>query len=123
MLMIRGNLLIRSKKKPEVVVRALGLQLERQLGVERLLLRRLRREPLDRQVRLRRQPLDAAQDVGDVLLLGQHLLERVEPMLEVGDLRLEFRQPPRRRDALGDVGPSAVSRVCRAAISDCTSVT
>ncbi len=72
-------------------------------GVERLLHARLRREPLDRQVRLRRQPLDPAQDVGDVLLLraaprpGSRAAVRGDrPVLELG-------QPACRAHALGDV--------------------
>ena len=97
------------EEEPEVVVRAFGLQLVRQLRVERFLLRRLRREALNRQVRLRRQPLDPAQDVGDVLLLRQHRAQVLEPLLELGDLRLELRQPARGRDALVDVRRAARS--------------
>ena len=38
-----------------------------------------RLEPLDLQVRLRGEALDPPQDVGDVLLVGQHLLQVLEP--------------------------------------------
>ena len=78
-------------------------QTVRNLGVQRLLDGGQRRESLNRQVRLRRQPLDAAQDVGDVLFLRQDLLEVLEPQLELGHLRLEFREPPGGRDTPGDV--------------------
>ena len=103
-LMMRGNLLTRSKNSAEVVVRAFGGEPIRHFGVERLLLLRRRREAQNRQVRLRRQPLDPAQHVGHVLLLRQHVAQALEPVLELGDLRLELRQPARRRDALVDVG-------------------
>src|SRR5262249_30094642 len=63
-----------------------------------------RREAQQRQVRLRRQALQAAQRVGDVLLLRQDVAQRLEAVLEIGDLCLEFRQAARRRDALVDVG-------------------
>src|SRR5262249_16634637 len=98
-----GELADAIEEVAEIVIRAFGLQLERQVGVERLLLLVLRREAADREVRLGRQPLDAAEDVGDVLFLRQDRSQALQLALELGDLRLELGQPPRRGDALGDV--------------------
>ena len=102
-LMIRGNLLMRSKKSPEVVIRPLRLQPVRNLRVELLLDGGQRGEALDRQVRLCGQSLDAAQDVGDVLFLWQHLFEVVETLLQLHDLRFELRKAARGRNASGDI--------------------
>ena len=61
--------------------------------------RRRRLEALDRQVRLRRDRLHAAQQVGGVLLFRQHGLQVVEPRFELADLRPELRQLLRGRAA------------------------
>ena len=75
------------EEQPEVVIRPFGPQLERQRRVHRLLRRLLRREPLNGEARLRRQSLNPAQDVGDVLLLRQHRAQILEPPFE-------FARPP-----------------------------
>src|SRR5690606_18338867 len=95
------------EKEPEVVIRAFGLDLVRQFRIERLLLRRLRREALNREVRLRREALYPPEDLGDVLLFGQHRLEALEPGLQLVDLGLKLGQPARGREAARDVAPQA----------------
>ena len=64
---------------------------------------RLRLKALDLEVRLDRQPFDATKDVRHVLLLREDRLEILEAVLQVGDLRLEFGQPPGRGHAAGDI--------------------
>jgi hypothetical protein len=93
------------EEETEVVVGAFRLQPVRNLRVERLLYDRRRSEALNRQIRLRGETVDAPQDVRDVLLLRQSLLQILETLLELRDLRFELRQAPRRIDAARDVGP------------------
>ncbi len=88
--------------------------------IQRLLHSVLRREALDRQVRLRRQALDAAQDVGDVLLLRQHGLRLSSRASSCATSAWNSRQPAggghapwrRRREA-------ATRRAWRVASSAC----
>ena len=101
----------------QVVIRALELERDRPLGVQLLGDDRRRLEALDRQVRLRRHRLHAAQQIGGVLLLRQHRLQVVEPAFELVDLRAELRQLLRGAQALGDVGAQRPQLRLRAAPS------
>jgi hypothetical protein len=67
--------------------------------------RRRRLEALDDHVRLSRDGLHAVQQVGGVFLLRQDCLQIRQPPFQIGDLRAELRQLPRRHLTLGDVGP------------------
>ena len=83
MLMIRGNLLTRSRNSAEVVVVAFELQLDRPLGMHVGERDRLRPEAEDGQVRLHRERLHAAEQVAGIALARQNRLEHFEPRLEL----------------------------------------
>ena len=101
----------------QVVIGAVELERDRPLGVQLLGDDRRRLEALDRQVRLRRHRLHPAQQVGRVLLFGQHRPQVVEPSFELVDLRAELRQLLRRRLALGDVAAQRLELRLRASPS------
>jgi hypothetical protein len=103
MFTMRVNFPTPVEEQREVVVRALELEGDRPLRVQLLGDRGARLEGLDFQIGSRRLDLHAAKKIGDVLLVGQHGLEVVEPRFEIGDLAAEFRQLPRRGVAFGDV--------------------
>ena len=84
-LMMRGNLLIALEKGAQVVVRPLELQADRPLGVQLARGDRLRSEAENRQVRLRRHRLHAAQQIRHVAFFRQDHTQSIELRLFVGD--------------------------------------
>src|SRR4029450_10836182 len=99
-----GELSDTVEKRREVVVRALGLQRNRPLGVQ--LFRHGRRglETHDRQVRLSGDGLKPSEQVGGGFFGGQHGLQGFERPFGVRDVRLKRRKPFRGFVTLRNVG-------------------
>ena len=87
------------------MIRAIELQANRPLHIHLPCRDRLWGKLADGQVRLRRHPLKPAQQIRDILLVGQYRAQSFELCLEIGNLRAECRKAPCRGKSSLDVGP------------------